>query len=427
MREIIKNAQCYVENTFQNTDVCIDDGIISAVDTITVFSPEDRVYDCSNLILLPGFADVHTHLREPGFSYKETILSGTRSAARGGYTAVCSMPNLKPPPDSPQNLAEQQAIIDRDAVVNVYPYACITKGQTGRGELVDFEALAPDVIGFSDDGKGVQDRGLMREAMLRCKAAGSRIVAHCEDESLLGGSAIHDGELARRRGKPGITSASEYKQVERDLELVRETGCPYHVCHISTKESVQLLRAAKAEGLPVTGETGPHYLTMCDLDITADHGRFKMNPPLRSAADRDALIQAVIDGTIEVVATDHAPHSAEEKGKGLDGSLMGVVGLETAFAVLYTDLVRTGVITLERLVELMSVNPRRIFGLGGGIAPGNPADLTVINLNATYDIDPSQFVSMGRATPFEGRRVFGEIVKTYVNGRAVWQKSTLEK
>lgn len=427
MQETIKNVNCYAKTGFQRMNVSIDNGKIVSV--LPVPAHDNHEADsASSFVLLPGFADVHTHLREPGFSYKETVRSGTAAAARGGYTAVCSMPNLKPPPDSPEHLAEQEAVIARDAVVRVYPYGCITRGQTGRGEPADFEGLAGRVIGFSDDGKGVQDRGLMREAMLRCKAAGSRIVAHCEDESLLNGGVVHDGEYARRHGLPGICSASEYRQVERDLELVAQTGCPYHVCHVSTRESVKLIRDARADGLPVTAETAPHYLLLCDTDIAEDDGRFKMNPPLRSEKDRDALREAVRDGTIEVIATDHAPHSAQEKSRGLAGSPMGIVGLETAFPVLYTGLVRTGLLTLEQLVERLSVNPRRIFGLGGGeIVPGAPADLTLAELDTPFCIEPERFASMGRATPFAGWRVYGKIVKTFVNGRTVWQENIPEK
>lgn len=427
MQELLKNIVCLTDTGFRNVSIIISDGLIAAVDPSVPSGGVLLGSSVSNRIVLPGFVDVHTHLREPGFSYKETIRTGTLAAAHGGYTAVCSMPNLQPPPDSVAHLRCQTELIERHAAVKVYPYACITQGQSGRGEPVDFEALAPYVIGFSDDGKGVQSRELMREAMLRCKAAGGRIVAHCEDESLLNGGCVHDGSWARQNGLPGISSESEYRQVERDLELVRETGCPYHVCHVSTKESVTALRKAKAEGLPVTAETAPHYLVLCDEDIPADDGRFKMNPPLRSAADREALREAICDGTLDVIATDHAPHSAEEKSRGLRGSPMGIVGLETAFSVLYTELVLTKILSLQKLTELLSLNPRRIFGIGGGIAAGNPADLTVVDLDACYTIHPEDFLSMGRSTPFAGKRVCGEIIKTYVNGRIVWEKNSPKK
>ncbi len=364
-------------------------------------------------VILPGFCDVHVHLREPGFSYKETVLTGTRAAARGGYTAVCSMPNLNPVPDSPQTLEIQLEAIRRDAVINVYPYGAITRCEAGL-ELADMVGMADDVCAFSDDGKGVQNDGMMRQAMLQAKRLGKLIAAHCEVNDLLHGGYIHDGEYARAHGHKGICSESEYKQIERDLALVRETGCAYHVCHISTKESVSLIRKAKAEGLNVTCETGPHYLVMCDADLQED-GRFKMNPPLRSAADRDALLEGLLDGTIDMIATDHAPHGAEEKARGLAGSPFGVVGLETAFAVLYTDLVKTGILSLERLVERLAINPRKRFGIPMG------KDFTVFELSEPYAVDPKDFHSMGRATPFEGKTVFGRCILTVCGGKTVFE------
>ena len=373
-------------------------------------------------LVVPGLVDVHVHLREPGFFYKETIASGTKAAARGGYTTVCAMPNLNPAPDSVENLQKQLDIIERDAEVWVLPYGCITKGQKGGGELCDYEAMMPYVAGFSDDGKGVQDDDTMREAMKRVKAAGGMIVAHCEDESLLNAGYIHDGEYARLHGHRGICSESEWKQVERDLQLVRETGCRYHVCHVSTKETVELIRKAKAEGLDVTCETGPHYLTMCDMDIEED-GRFKMNPPIRSAEDRDALVAGLLDGTVDMIATDHAPHSAEEKSRGLEKSLMGVVGLETAFAVLYTGLVKTGKVPLEVILKALTDNPRRRFGLPEvRLESGEAQDFAIFDLDEEYTVDPENFVSMGHATPFAGWQVQGECIYTSVGGEAVWQK-----
>lgn len=364
-------------------------------------------------VILPGFCDVHVHLREPGFSYKETVATGTRSAARGGYTAVCSMPNLNPVPDSPETLEIQLEAIRRDAVINVYPYGAITKCEAGL-ELADLAGMANDVCAFSDDGRGVQSDEMMRAAMLEAKRLGKIIAAHCEVNDLLFGGYIHDGAYARAHGHKGICSASEYKQIERDLALVRETGCAYHVCHISTKESVELIRRAKAEGLNVTCETGPHYLVMCDADLQED-GRFKMNPPLRSAEDRDALLEGLLDGTIDMIATDHAPHGAEEKSRGLAGSPFGVVGLETAFAVLYTDLVKTGILTPERLVELLAIKPRERFGLPMG------KDLAVFEIAEEYTVDPNEFLSMGRATPFAGKRVLGRCVLTVCNGRIAYE------
>lgn len=374
--------------------------------------PSSFLANAHRYTFLPGFADVHVHLREPGFSYKETIASGTRAAARGGFTDVCSMPNLSPVPDSAEHLAVQREIIARDAVVGVHPYAAITVGERGEA-LSDMEALAPCVIGFSDDGRGVQSDALMREAMCRARALGKPIVAHCEDNTLLRGGYIHDGEYAKAHGHRGISSESEWRQIERDLALVRQTGCTYHVCHVSAKESVALLRRAKKEGLDVSCETAPHYLVMNDSMLRED-GRFKMNPPIRSEADRQALLAGIADGTIDMIATDHAPHSKEEKTRGLSGSLMGVVGLETAFPVLYTELVRPGIITLEKLVELMSTNPRKRFGLPLG------ESYCVFDLNETYTVDPDAFLSLGRATPFEGLSVYGRCILTVRNGKTVF-------
>ena len=364
--------------------------------------------------IFPGFCDVHVHLREPGFSYKERIATGSAAAARGGYTAVCAMPNLKPTPDSVENLAPQLEAIERDAVIAVYPYGTITVGEDGK-ELSDLEGIAPDVIAFSDDGRGVQSRDMMREAMLRAKALGKMIVAHCEDNSLLRGGYIHDGEYAAAHGHRGICSESEWGPIARDIELVKETGCAYHVCHISTAESVDIIRRAKAEGVNITCETGPHYLTMDD-SMLKEEGRFKMNPPIRSARDREALVRGLLDGTIDMVATDHAPHTAEEKSRGLEGSLMGVVGIETAFAVLYTDLVLGGIITLDKLVELLSTNARERFGIKSDVG------FTVFDLDREFEIDPKEFVSMGKATPFEGKRVRGRCLLTVYDGNVVYSE-----
>ena len=348
------------------------------------------------------------------------MASGTAAAAAGGYTAVCAMPNLDPVPDCPEHLQAELEAVRRDARVRVYPYGAITRGEKGE-TLADLEGLAPLVPGFSDDGRGVQSEAVMREAMLLAKQLDRPIAAHCEDESLLtGGWCVHDGAFAQKHGLPGNDPASEWRQVERDLQLVRETGCRYHVCHVSTRESVALIRAAKAEGLPVTCETGPHYLVLCDEDLE-DDGRFKMNPPIRSAADREALVEGLLDGTVDCVATDHAPHSAEEKAKGLRGSLNGVVGLECAFPVLYTELVKTGRVPMEIILNALCVNPRRIFGLpGGAIEEGRPADLTVLDLDHEGTVDPAGFRSLGRATPFAGRRVEAAVCMTLVGGRIVF-------
>lgn len=364
-------------------------------------------------IIVPGLCDVHVHFREPGFSYKENIASGSAAAAHGGYTAVCTMPNLDPVPDSAEHLQVQLDAIKRGAAIRVLPYGAITVGEKGE-KLADMEAMSDKVCAFSDDGKGVQNDGMMREAMAKAKRLGKIIAAHCEDNSLLFGGYIHDGEYARMHGHRGISSASEYKQIERDLRLAEETGCAYHVCHISTKESVELIRQAKARGVNVTCETAPHYLVLCDEDMQED-GRFKMNPPLRSREDKKALIEGIKDGTIDMIATDHAPHSAEEKGRGLEKSLMGVVGLETAFPVLYTELVMKNIITLDRLVELMSFKPKERFGIDTN------NDFALFDISEAYKIDPEDFLSMGRATPFAGREVFGRCLLTVHNEKVVYK------
>ena len=372
------------------------------------------VSNFNNCFVLPAFCDVHVHLREPGFSYKETILSGSRASAKGGYTDICSMPNLKPVPDSVENIKVQQDIIDRDAVIRVHPYASITLNQEGK-VLSNFDLLQDKCCAFSDDGRGVQSPELMEQAMKKAKSLNKIIVAHCEDNSLLNGGYIHDGEYAKEHGHKGICSESEWKPIERDLRLVKETGCKYHVCHISTKESVELIRKAKADGLDVTCETGPHYLVLDDNDLE-ESGSFKMNPPLRSEADRLALIEGIKDGTIDMIATDHAPHSEEEKSKGLAGSAFGIVGIETAFQIMYTNLVKTGVITLEKLIELLAINPRNRFNIPLG------TDYTVWNLNADVIIKSEDFLSKGRATPFENTPVKSECVLTVCDGKVVYKK-----
>ena len=376
MALLIKNALVFMGDKFEKSDVLIKDSKIDSLGPSISVNGADRVFDCKDkYFLIPGFVDVHVHLREPGFSYKETVKSGTMAAAKAGYTAVCPMPNLNPAPDSVENLQVQKDIIEKDAVIDVFPFAYITKGRNGTGECVDFESLKAEAIGFSDDGTGVQTDELMEQAMTQCAKLGAVISAHCEVNDLLKGGYIHDGEYCKAHNHKGICSESEWAQIERDCKLAEKTGCQYHVCHISTKESVDIIRKAKARGVRVTCETGPHYLTMCDKDLQED-GRFKMNPPLRAEEDMKVLIDGVLDGTIDVIATDHAPHSAEEKSKGLAKSAMGVVGLETAFAVLYTKLVKTGVISLEKLIQMMSVQPREIFHINGGtIKEGETADL----------------------------------------------------
>ena len=419
MNLLLTGGAVFLNGSFQNMDLAIDQGRIVSVSPSL---PKEgfSVIELHNRLIVPGFVDVHVHLREPGFSYKETIYSGTSAAAAGGYTAVCAMPNLKPVPDSLENLRVQLDLIRKNAKVHVYPYGAITCGEKGEA-LADLAAMAPYVTGFSDDGRGVQSEEMMRAAMTLAKTLDKPIVAHSEDESLLTkGWAVHDGDFARRNNLPGNAPASEWKQVERDIRLVRETGCRYHVCHISTKESVALIRAAKAEGLPVTCETGPHYLVMCDEDLQ-DEGRFKMNPPIRSAEDRDALVAGLLDGTVDCIATDHAPHSAEEKSNGLQGSLNGIVGLETAFPILYTNLVETGIVPLETVLNALCVNPRRIFGLpGGSIREGSPADLTVLDLNRPHVINSQTFRSLGRATRFDGWGVSASVAMTICGGEIAY-------
>ena len=388
---------------------------MSFSDTIgaSLSSPGFAVFNSPRYVIFPGFCDVHVHFREPGFSYKETMETGSRASARGGYTTVCTMPNLNPVPDSLEHLNAQLERIRSSACIQVVPYGAITVGEQGE-TLADLEAMAPYVAGFSDDGRGVQSEELMRQAMLRAKALGKPIVAHCEDNSLLRGGYIHDGAYAKAHGHRGICSESEWGPIARDLKLVKETGVSYHVCHISTKESVELIRQAKAEGLDVTCETGPHYLVMDD-SMLEENGRFKMNPPLRSKEDREALVQGLLDGTIDMIATDHAPHSAEEKARGLEKSAFGVVGIETAFPIIYTYLVKPGILPLERAVDLLCANPRKRFGLTLG------RDFSVWDLDAESTVDSKDFLSMGKATPFEGWKVSGRCLATILDGRIVYQ------
>ena len=398
------------------SNACVYSDGFKVVDSLSF--PVSADAEFNNCVVIPGLVDVHVHLREPGFSYKETIKSGSLAAASAGYTCVCPMPNLNPAPDSPETLSEELKLIERDAVISVLPYGTITMNRAGK-ELAKMEEMAPYVCGFSDDGSGVQDDDMMREAMKKAKSLNKIIAAHCEVNELLRGGYIHDGEYARAHGHRGICSESEWAQIARDIELVRETGCKYHVCHISTKESVELIRQAKKEGLDVSCETAPHYLTMND-SMLQEHGRFKMNPPIRSEEDRQALLEGTLDGTIEIIATDHAPHSWEEKSRGLEKSAMGVVGLETAFPVMYTELVKPGIISLEKLVELMSINPRKRFDIKG------ETGFAIYDLDQKYTIDPNSFVSMGKATPFEGLEVMGRCLATInQKGETVWLREQI--
>ena len=409
------------ESVSRKADVLVVDGKIEAIGESLAVDADVEVFDAEGCVVTYGLADVHVHLREPGYSAKETITTGTRASARGGVTTVCSMPNLQPAPDAPETIAIEQQMIDEQAVIEVLPFATISSHRAGR-ELADIEALRPLSVGYSDDGNGIQTEELMRKAMQRIAAVDGIIAAHCEDDSLLHAGYIHDGEYARANGHKGICSESEWGPIKRDVELAQQEGCRYHVCHISTKESVDIIRGAKQKCAHISCETAPHYLVLCDENLQED-GRFKMNPPLRAKEDKDALIEGIKDGTIEVIATDHAPHTAEEKSRGLKGSMMGIVGIETSFAICYTHLVRKGVITIEKLIQLMSENPRRIFRLGGAMRVGERADIAVFDITKPYTIDPNEFLSMGKATPFEGEEVYGRCMLTLFGGEKVWMEN----
>ena len=418
MSILLKGAKVYTDNKFINADIIIENGnIVSVGEAVSSFAGE--IIDCSGKYIFPGFVDVHVHFREPGFSYKETIKSGSTAASKGGYTSVCTMPNLNPCPDSKENLKLQLDLIKNDAVINVYPFGTITKGEKGE-ELADLEEISNDVIGFSDDGRGVQNDEMMLSAMMKAKELGKIISAHCEVNDLLYGGYIHDGEYAKINGHKGICSESEWKQIERDIELCKKTGVKYHVCHISAKESVDIIRKAKSDGVDITCETGPHYLVMNDM-MLKDEGRFKMNPPIRSEEDRLALLEGILDGTVDMIATDHAPHSKEEKSKGLAGSNMGITGLETSFPIMYTKLVKNNIISLEKLVYIMSIAPAERFGIVSGIKAGNKADICVFDLDDEYTINPDTFISMGKATPFEGEKVKGKCILTICNGQIAYK------
>lgn len=414
-RTIIKNGSIIGVG---KRDIAIVGEQIAEISEHIQVAPKDKVIDAEGLCVAPAFVDVHVHLREPGYGYKERIATGTMAAARGGYSTVCSMPNLNPVPDSVENLKAQQEIIDRNAKIEVLPYAAITIGRKGE-ELVDIESLVGKVCAFSDDGSGVQIDGMMERAMTEAVKHDQLIAAHCEVEELLKGGYIHDGEYARLHNHKGICSESEWEQVKRDIEIAERVGCRYHVCHISTKETVALVREAKARGAKVTCETGPHYLIFTDMDLEED-ARWKMNPPLRSAEDRQALIEGIQDGTIDMIATDHAPHSIEEKSKGLKDSAMGIVGLETAFAALNTHLVGRGIISLERLIELMSINPRKVFRIEGGLNVGNRADVVLLDTNREWVVDSAKFYSMGKVSMFDGREMKGDVVMTIHRGNIVY-------
>ena len=434
MKYFLQAPYVFTDKGFIKRDVVIDQGRLF-FSSPTSFD-NTVVFNCDNLYLMPGFVDVHVHLREPGFFYKETIHSGTRSAAKGGFTTICPMPNVDPTPSTPEALKIQLDIIEKDACVRTIPYGSITQDQSGSGALSDMELICDSVVGFSDDGKGVQSKDLMEQAMLKAASLKMPIVAHCEDESeLKENGCIHDGAYAKEHGLVGINSKSEWSEVKRDIELAKKTGCAFHVCHVSTKESVELIRQAKKDGVDITCETAPHYLVFTEGDLK-DEGKWKMNPPLRDEADRRALLEGIKDGTIDCIATDHAPHSKEEKAKGLKGSAFGVVGLETAFSAMYTHLVCSnplnpndtqGLISLERLIELMSLNPASRFNLQSGyIKDGSVADLCLVNLDTEWTVDPGEFLTKGRATPFEAMRLKGQVEKTFVEGQLVYDREGVD-
>lgn len=412
MNILLEGASVLNRGKLRKTDIALVDGIIA--DKVFPFSP-DKIYDFNNITVIPGLVDVHVHLREPGFSYKETVKTGTAAAARGGYTDVCTMPNLSPVPDSYENLRQQLDLIESGACIGVHPFGAISTAEKGEA-LADMEAVAPYVCGFSDDGRGVQDEGLMEQAMLRAKALGKVISAHCEMNSLLHGGYIHDGVYVKAHGHPGISSESEYRMISRDIALAKKTGCAYHVCHISAKESVEIIRRAKKEGVDITCETAPHYLLLDESALQED-GRFKMNPPLRAKEDREALLEGIADGTIDMIATDHAPHSAQEKSGGLEKSLFGISGIETAFPLLYTYLVKKDVISLTKLIDLMHSAPMKRFE----IAESEKASFCAYDLECGYTIEPSTFISKGKSTPFAGTHVFGNNIMTVYNGNTVWE------
>lgn len=420
MALLLKNGKVFIDGAFKTADVLIDNGVISAVGS-NLETAGAEVIDCSGKTVIPGLVDIHVHLRQPGFEYKETIASGSRAAAAGGFTTICPMPNLNPVPDSLPHLREELDIIERDAVINVLPFGAVTVGEKGQ-ELADIEAMAPYAVGFSDDGKGVQNGQMMEEAMELVKKSDSFISAHCEDESLLEGGSIHKGQYAEKHGMKGISSASEYVPIERDVKLAEKTGARYHVCHISAAESIEYIRQGKARGARVTCEVTPHHIALTDMDITEDSGRFKMNPPLRDKRDREAIWRGLQDGTIDCIATDHAPHSAEEKGRGLEKSAFGTVGSETAFAVCYTTLVKGNILPLERLVELMTSSPAAIIGRSAGIKAGQNADIAVFDLEKKFTVDPERFLSMGKSSPFEGRELWGETQLTVCGGKIVYRR-----
>lgn len=416
MKTILKNVNIY---NFGKGDIAIENGIVTQIGTCVSAESGDTVFMLDGKYAFPGFVDVHVHLRQPGFEHKETIATGTKACARGGFTHVCSMPNLNPVPDNFLNLKVQLDAIDKDGVVNVIPFGSITVGQDGK-TLSDMESMSEYVAGFSDDGRGVQSEAMMRSAMITAKKCGKIISAHCEDNSLLDGGYIHKGEYAEKNGHKGICSESEWKPIERDIELVKDTKCSYHVCHISAKESVELIRKAKKQGVDITCETAPHYLVLNDMMIK-DEGRFRMNPPIRGEKDRLALIEGILDGTVDMIATDHAPHSLEEKSGGLAGSLNGVVGIETSFPVLYTHLVRKNIITLEKLIDLMSNNPSKRFGFDTSIKVGAIANLNVFDLDEEYTVNPDEFLSMGKSSPFSGDKVYGRCLLTIAKGKIAYK------
>ena len=420
VRYLLKNAKFFSQGVFHLADVFLSDGKIVSIGDGVSPSNDTIVIDISNMVLFPGFVDVHVHLREPGFSYKETIRSGTLAAAHGGFAHIAAMPNLNPVPDCAESLALQRALIEKDALVHVHPYGAITVGEKGE-RLADLAGMAPDVIAFSDDGRGVQSESMMRQAMAECRHLGKILAAHCEDNALLRGGYIHDGAYARAHGHRGICAESEWGQIARDVKLAEETGCAYHVCHVSAKESVEVIRAAKRRGVDVTCETAPHYLAFTQDDLQED-GRFKMNPPLRDQADRDALIEGLLDGTIDMLITDHAPHSETEKSGPVEKTMSGIIGLETALALAVTNLVRPGHLTLLQLMEKMSLNPARLYRLADPvIEAGAAADLVIFDPEEAWTVTEEELRSKSKNTPFLGQELFGRVKYTICGGKVVYK------
>ncbi|HLS66663.1 MAG TPA: dihydroorotase [Pseudogracilibacillus sp.] len=422
MKTKLTNAVRLVsEDKFERCELLLEDDKVVAIDTI-VEAEADQIIDCGGNVVLPGFIDVHIHLREPGGEAKETIKTGTEAAARGGFTTVCAMPNTNPVPDNEETVRDILQRIEKDAVIRVLPYAAITKGLQGKERTNITELSKLGVFAFTDDGVGIQTAGQMYEAMVEAAKNDMTIVAHCEDNSILYGGAVHEGDVSKRLDMPGILNACEAVHIARDVLLAEAANCHYHVCHVSTKESVRVIRDAKRAGIRVTAEVTPHHLLLTEDDITEDDANYKMNPPLRAKEDRDALIAGLLDGTIDFIATDHAPHTEVEKEAGILRAPFGIVGLETAFPLMYTHFVKTGKMTFRQLVDYFTKKPAEVFGLPYGMLQvGSIADLTVVDLENEMTIDKTTFYSKGKNTPFDGWNVYGNPLLTIASGKTVYK------